>query len=138
IQAKDTSKADSTAVVTGVGLGTGAVVSSTSLVDRTTQAYIAPAAVINANGGTVSVGATSIATPNADVIGVSLGAVAVTAENISDTISGKTYAYVGEGASLTAGGVDVEANATNDAEATPTSVAVGLDAGTGTTTTVKV
>jgi hypothetical protein len=138
IQAKDTSNADSTAVVVGVGEFTGAGAGSTSLVDRTTQAYIAPGAVINANGGSVAVGATSSATPNADVVGVSVGGVAITADNISDTIMSPTYAYVGEGASVTAGSVDVEANATNDAEATPTNVAVGLAAGSGTKTTVTV
>ena len=132
IQAKDTSNSDSNTVVTGVGFATGAGASSTSLVSRTTQAFIAPNAVITANGATVTVGATSTATPNANITGVSLGAVAVTAETVTDTVSGKTYAYVGEGASVKSAGLDVGANSTNTAIAAPTTVAVGLAAGTGT------
>jgi hypothetical protein len=132
IQARDTGSSSSTAVVVGVGAFTGAGASSTSTVNRTTQAYIAPGAVLNANGGSVTVGATSSATPNANVTGVSVGGVAITADTVTDQVLGKTYAYVGEGASISSGGLDVGATSTNTAVATPTNVAVGLAAGSGT------
>ena len=131
IQAMDTGSSDSDAVVTGVGFASGAGVSSTSTVSRTVQAYIAPNAVIHANGGSVTVAATSTATPDANVTGVSVGAIAVVAETVTDTVSGKTYAYIGEGASVYSGSLNVTATSNNSAIAAPTNVGVGLGVGTG-------
>ena len=138
IQATDTGSSDSTAAVVGVGLFTGAGTTSTSTVNRTVQAYVAPGASINANGGSVTVAAMSTATPDADVTGVAVGGVAITADTVTDTISGKTYAYIGEGASVYSGRLDVSATGTNNATASPTNVAVGLAAGSGTSVTSNV
>jgi hypothetical protein len=110
---------NSTATVTGTAKHVslafdGVVVSPTATIARTTQAFIDTAAQVEAGTAPVVVNASandtasSIAQGVAGGLGLSVAAMLPTA-----TISGKTEAFVADGANVRAGSLDIEANIVN-------------------------
>ncbi len=117
--------ADATTTVVGVGLiaGTGANPSATA--DPNTLAYVGAGSVVDAAGNDVTVDAESTAEADAVVANdLAIGAITIQAVTITDNVGGETYAYVDDGASITAGGLSVTANATDTAQ--PSSSLVGI------------
>lgn len=136
--------ADATGGGVAIGIGGGAGANASSIITRTTEAYVGtrvgaarqPATLAvgtnpAADNGTINVHATSTSNALVDVtVGVVAG-IGVAALIIEARVSSTTRAYVGRGATITAGVLDVRATSTDDATAETVAVSVGLAAVTG-------
>ncbi|HEV8062517.1 MAG TPA: hypothetical protein VGP68_21740, partial [Gemmataceae bacterium] len=101
-------EAVATSVAVGIG-GSGAGGESTSTDKITTQAYLATGANVATNGGLLSLSSTSSPQISAEADGGSLGLVSVGVMLSTASLNGPTRAYIGEGVTVNAGGVSVEA-----------------------------
>ena len=123
-----------------VGFTSGVVlVYAKARVGRVTEAFIGTrvgqpriATTLNFAGGDISVTSTSISTADALIYGAaaSLG-VSLNVLIGQATIEAATRAYIGEGPTVTARDVTIEAISTEDVDADATALAVGLIAGSG-------
>src|SRR6185312_5291383 len=111
----------------GVGGLSGGGAKTTTTVSRTTEAYIASGAHIMTGTSPVNVNAeTAQSLAQGNIVGVNIGAIAVTALVNDATVSGSTLAHVDHNARIDAGVVMVTATATqNHATLTTTGVGVG-------------
>ena len=119
-------------VATSVALGIGGALAggeSTSIDNIVTKAYLAPGANVNTNGGQLNINATSTPQISAKAEGGSGGLVSIGVMVSIATLNGSTSAFIGEGVTVNAGGVDVSAlsqNGSTDAvNATTTLVNIG-------------
>ena len=148
INANSTNSATAAVAMVGVGGITGSGANPLTAVNRDTEAYIASGANVSAGTGTVNVSAAI----DLDVRGQcpieSRSALArsqpwmcksyIGTTDGTDATEAKTWAYIGEGASVSAGNISVTANANNTAIATPDIFAIGGFSGSGATATTVI
>jgi hypothetical protein len=120
----NTAVASTVASVT-LGSTTAGGANISSNVGRNAAAYVAGGATVNVPGGVLDVSATSKETTTATCNGGSGGGVSVYAVVLSSQVTGNTQAYVGEGATVTAGSLTVEASA-DDRNANTKSFILGI------------
>jgi hypothetical protein len=121
----------STAFALSVGLSTGvalAATKATSKINRTTEAYLA-AGTINTSGGPVDVHATSSSKSDLDGASIAAGFAAVSLVLLDSTVATTTRAYVGDGANVTSGALDVKADAFNIVTSTSVNLSISLGGG---------
>jgi hypothetical protein len=126
LTATDDITTDPFTLVAAVGGLTGAGAYSTVDVTRTTEAYVADAAVLDASTATVAITSTSVVSATGTTIGVSGGTlVGVTALIVDVDVHGTTRAFAGDGVTLTAATLELRADASNDVDAPTTAVGIG-------------
>src|SRR5262249_36929456 len=143
IEAVEThSVANASILVVNVTLGLGGAGGNADAeVTRDVKAYIAPEVIVDAHGGTVTVDATSNSVATADGRGGAGSLVAsVAALLVNAHVGGSTLSFVGEGATIAAGTLEVMADAVQrQAVATSLVVSISLLAdGGGSNTTADV
>jgi hypothetical protein len=126
ILADSTNTATSTSRVLAIGLGAASGTVSRATTAGLTEASIGAGSTLTLPGKDVTVTATAIETAIADVIGVTVAGIAVTALLPTAIAGGTTRAQVGQGSTITARDLLVEADATLSATATTTGGALAL------------
>jgi len=131
VHSSDESTATPSTLVVGVGGVTGAGAKATSTVSRTTESYVGAGADISLGDGTLDVNATSQSMSEAKATGVGVGAISVALLFVDSTTNSTTRAFVGDGATVNAGQLNLLADATSLAKTPSKVVGVGLLAGAG-------
>ncbi len=131
IHATDTSGVHSSTLVVGIGGVTGAGARSTGTITRTTEAFVDSGSQLSLGAATLDIDAISKSTADGWATGVAAGGIAVAVLDVESTTDATTRAYVGSGASIDAGGLDLKADAVSLAKSPSTVVGVGLLAGAG-------
>jgi hypothetical protein len=87
--------------------------------DHTAQAYVGTGANLTITGGSLSLHATSTNTAKSGQVAINVGDVEVRVAKSEANAGGDTSAYVQEGATIRARGLDLSAQSVNTAEANP-------------------
>ncbi|HEX6131215.1 MAG TPA: hypothetical protein VF044_05760, partial [Actinomycetota bacterium] len=126
-----------TASLSIVGFSLGAI-DLDGTISRTTQAYIG-AGNVQVGSGQISAHATSHATAtlSATSIGATLVGFSIGLVTMTSTANGSTKAFVGDGAIVGAGSLDLQAAATNDVSTTSLNVALTLAGIAGSNTDIE-
>ena len=95
------------------------VADQATMTDDTTEAYVAANSALSISGGPLSLQATSSDTAESGQVAISAAGVNIKVAKSEANAGGSTSAYVQEGASITATGLNLSANSTNTAEANP-------------------
>jgi hypothetical protein len=103
-------------VAAGVNVG---VNDRATMTAHTTEAYAGTGAALTLTGGSLSLHANSTNTANSGQVAIGITAIGVQVAKSEADAGGDTGAYVQEGASITAKGLDLSAQSTNTAEANP-------------------
>ncbi|HEX5590080.1 MAG TPA: hypothetical protein VFX65_07310, partial [Candidatus Limnocylindrales bacterium] len=128
LDVKATDQSTVTAYAKSSGISTGLSISgviANASVTRTTQAYVG-AGTLNTNGGPLTVHATSTSTNELDGDSIAAGAAAIGGVTLDAKDATTTQAYVGDGALVQAGVVDLKAHATNTVSATSLNISIAL------------
>ncbi len=131
LHSTDTSTTNPDTLVVGVGGVTGAGAKSISTVSRTTEASVSDGANLTLNGATLDIVATSNSTADGKAGGAAGGGIAVAVLKVESKVTGITRASSVTMFSLTAGRLNVKADATSLAKVPSEVAGIGLLGGAG-------
>jgi Ca2+-binding RTX toxin-like protein len=131
LSATDTSNATIAATGWNVGGLTGGAVSPVATIARTTDAFIDTASGVMDATGSVSINATSNITASSSATGGGGGGLSIDAMIPTTTISGGSYAYLGQGDSVDASALTIAAGGKWTPSATASIINIGIGAGSG-------
>ncbi len=131
VRASDTSVATPTTTIIGIGGVTGAGAKSTATINRTTEALVAGNANLALGATRLDLNAVSNSRVEANATGIAGGGIAVAILDIESTSSPITRAFVGTGATVNAGQLNIKSDVTSSAKSPTEVFGVGLLAGAG-------
>ena len=126
-----------------IGAVGGAGAGASATVTRITEAYIGAetggaSTVINVPQGNASIVATSTSSATSNVAGGAFGGITIAAFLSTATIDGATRAFVGPAAQVNASSLDIDAYATENADADILAIGAGVIGGTGAGATARI